>query len=796
MTLNNSTNYDVKCAPSANSAALPLLRAAGQVRRMWTLLIVCLLVAVGLDYFFFTGFYSSDDISYYEFARFWWLTGDYPTKLLLGGLRLPIIIWNRGMISLVGPNPHSVAATYVVFHLALILAGFALARRLFDRATAIVAAYLTATAPPLIHYSTTIMPDTFIAVCTVFSLYAFLRAYDRAGGRGDKPSALWMLVCGLSVGLAYMAKESGLILLPFYFFIWLAHSRGRTWKTAVWIGAMFPIGVAVAFLTEYGIFYHLLGRSFYRLGWMNGEIDPATKAHVLRYGLNPIGRFNWVRERINEYYYFVPQAMRWGVLAILAAYPFMRKARWSILLIAAWQFAFLTWGTMSFSEYFPPSIQARYYIPVLPFAVIMFSFVVARLFSLIGRIKSPRLAAPLALVVTGMIVLLPVRGLRVADKAAGKAYRAKTIGNTTRALTHAAAQNNGPVVLSSYLRHRYKFIYQDLKDDWILNANAIDESKLKKMLGGSPFYYVESASQPFDARTPIDGLLDSLTSDILTLPPRARNSKSEAAGNRKTGTDDAASAPIQAYWSTSPECLGRLRVGDDAAVVLDLGWFTPFESRTAEIRSYLGHGLIPLKKMGLKVDRQSVRLLRVVPVTRFVSRESSSPSESGDVDAANAVGRAVWNGIRQEWTLLSMIADAASSQPAARSEPPRGILSPADDDGVGVMLVDAAREYEWLALANRSDDGAILLDAPGYYEVSLSTSSTESANAELRLEVFSAGDRLTPRLSKRIKLRSGTARFGIWAADWGVRIIPALKLSGIGHFTLQEFTINQMAGPN
>lgn len=767
---------------------VPRLCADSQyVRAMpWVLLSLVILTIV-VDLFFFTGFYSSDDIEYFSSARQWWLHGRYAEDTALdfvAAQRMVMVGWLRLMIGVLGPHPQSLAATFVVFHLALILLTYALSKRIFDWKVGLVAAYFTALTPPFILYSTTILPDIPLACFFVLSLYAFLRAYDKASGQA--PSPWWMLLCGLAVGWSYEAKESGLILLPFYFFLWLAMSRGRRISTVFGFGVLFLLGVAIVFVYDFVALSYLYHRSLMRLSWTVQELDPAIRQHIGRYGLNPLDRLGWAKRRINEFAYFIPWWGKWCLVAALASYPFIRRTRWPIFAMFSWLFVYHTWGSMRWTEYFPPSIQARYYVCVLPFAIIMLAFVLCRIGEQIRRIRYAKLQRGISWAAIAFLVILPLPGLRVADEKAGKAYRSATIANAAEAISFARKQLSLPIAVSAYIQHRMCYLYQDSHSNDLLQATQIDEPKLVALLRDGGFYYVESMKQTFATNILVDSCLHAAATDNLTLPgprqselpviPWAVPIKPEVLlkASRMKG-------PPLAYWSTTDGVVGYFFAGNIKAAVYDIGWFSQLKTRTASVRLVLGHSAVPSRYIDKK-NVQSVHLLRIVPLSES---SSDGPLNHGDDLFVNQP--ATFDFKAEDWAMTGRSKPKGS---VAANTPPFSVEM--TDGKLSVLIASERKDYEWFTLRKSWAPELLKLEAPGDYEFIIDSEVKDSAKAELRFGVFADAQYKQKIFEKRIELRSGRARFGISTDLYPVYFKPDLKLLGHGSFELSSFTVRRI----
>ena len=144
---------DLEQAETPNAPPTPLLRLGGTGA-----LLVVLLFSSALDLYFFTGFFSSDDCTYFASAKLLAEQGGY-SNLSPGAQRLPIVGWAALVILIGGANIQIVAGSFIFFHQLLNLLTFWLVKRFADTRAALLAAFVLATFPLLIQYSTMLLPD-------------------------------------------------------------------------------------------------------------------------------------------------------------------------------------------------------------------------------------------------------------------------------------------------------------------------------------------------------------------------------------------------------------------------------------------------------------------------------------------------------------------------------------------------------------------------------------------------------------------------------------------------------------
>ena len=170
------------------------------------MLVAVLLISSAIDAYFFTGFFSSDDQTYYSTALRYVQEGTF-TSLNVGSMRLPMVGWIMLVILICGPHVQAVALSYILFHQLLNVLGYFIVKRLYDARAGLLTAYLLAMFPLLIVYSSMILPDVQLACGYALALLCYLEWRDNLAKR---PFRAWLLffVCGATVGVAYMTKRS------------------------------------------------------------------------------------------------------------------------------------------------------------------------------------------------------------------------------------------------------------------------------------------------------------------------------------------------------------------------------------------------------------------------------------------------------------------------------------------------------------------------------------------------------------------------------------------------------------
>ncbi|MBN1345185.1 MAG: phospholipid carrier-dependent glycosyltransferase [Phycisphaerae bacterium] len=514
----------------------------------------CVLLLVGVivlstltDLFFFTGYYASDDRSSYLSATTHVMeTGRLPSSPRVGETRLPILIWNVRVALVVGLDAQRIAASYIALHQVLNLLVFLLGRWAFDRATGIVSAYITGTIPILVIFSSMILPDIPLSCFVVLALLFFLMARERGLGGRHRSGLVWMAFCGASVGCAYMCKEVGLILGPFFFVGCLVGARGAGARFALTGALALLAGFALVFWGEYLALSHLTGRPFLRLGWLCEQAAAPSGGVWSDYatGYYPLERLWFLGHRVLDEG-LVPEMWQ-ALLAVgVAAYLLLPRRRLSIALLAVWFVAYYTWGSSSPLSYKPVRIQARHYLPVVPLVALMAGHSLAVAFQFISR-ALPKGQAHRAVVSALVIVVAvaPFFGYAGADARAGKMYRSELISNVASAIRHSQQWRGTPVVLPRNLTSLCGPILEVGTPADLINSKQCRYDSVEQWLSRGGFLYIQrdqrksrtpisSDRSPFDAFM-LAAIAESLDMGASVSKPRASSRKRDGGGKADT----------------------------------------------------------------------------------------------------------------------------------------------------------------------------------------------------------------------------------------------------------------------
>ena len=137
-----------------------------------------------------------------------------------------------------------------------------------------------------------------------------------------------------------------------------------------------------------------------------------------------------------------------------AVYARKRPGLWAILLFPAWYAAYYAWGSVSLRSYYAPTLQARYFIPCIPFVLVGVSVVLGAAYEWTAE-SARRLHPPRSRAVVGprrdRDCVVVVVQLVVIDRRAGNVYGAPMVSQSLRALRSESPSSAAPIVLSETL---------------------------------------------------------------------------------------------------------------------------------------------------------------------------------------------------------------------------------------------------------------------------------------------------------------------------------------------------------
>jgi len=283
-------------------------------------------------------------------------------------------------------------------------------------------------------------------------------------------------------------------------------------------------------------------------------------------GYDPIKRLEAARDRLTPEFYPYDSTAELVLLAlVLVAYALSKKRSWPLLLLGLWMFAYLTWGTYSHKHYYPPRIQARYYIPAFPFLIAVFGITLSRGVEFFRkRLRPGRPRRALGGAAAAVFVLIPLFHLQGVDHKAGRIYRTDFVKLTAAAIHDANRQQADQIVVSRQIASRVGQIwYRGLpredyaeRPDNVIMSRDLQTVGIDRLLAGGGFHYIEILREiELSVRSgcvqSFDQLLHPALANRLALraPPPDRNPRNVVYLDALT------------FACTEPDSLGIVGVG-------------------------------------------------------------------------------------------------------------------------------------------------------------------------------------------------------------------------------------------
>jgi|GEM_PF-4420774 len=759
---------DLEQAETPNAPPTPLLRLGGTGA-----LLVVLLFSSALDLYFFTGFFSSDDCTYFASAKLLAEQGGY-SNLSPGAQRLPIVGWAALVILIGGANIQIVAGSFIFFHQLLNLLTFWLVKRFADTRAALLAAFVLATFPLLIQYSTMLLPD-LEQTCGYMLAFLFYTLWR--DNLEKRPLLAWLafLAAGVGVGVSYMIKESALVLLPFFFVAWLTSiNRARILFSLVQ-GAAFAVGFFAMLYGEYLVLSHFAGEPFLRLGWTTKDVQGAVMTSVSKYGADPFERLGWVAKRLNNYVW--PHYLKISIGAAMLVFPMLKPRRWALWLLPIWVFAFQVWGTMNFQHYVPPTIQARYFIIIVPFVTAVFAIVALRLYDRMKNWSSNASWRPwLRRVALACVLIPPVFGLYGPDRAAGKMYKSDIVGNTAAAIRKVEQIDPGArIVLSSTLA-RYLSPLAGADNAPYATARALSDKRFVELIDAARFFYIalDPKRMPGERKWMRDSRLDTFlrnTGSTRINPARKTLTKRLVAYRDALSPGGLSQVKHNGrYYEIAARCVNRSDRPHSRtwALLMELVGMLPPAISKADVNSRTAVTYLV-----------EVRPANPAAATAESAREKDAPPRRLFLDLATSLNERRGD---SEKDLLKNWGVGGTAENHAYEDV---------ENGWKLHTNNSSRRYMWLRpRQSRMPRQALTLEPNGRYEIEIDLELEGAIQIDLVLTMSDRdqhGDK--PAVETRAWLLDGQNVFGIGTDTRPVAFQPAFKLIGSGSFKINAFRI-------
>ena len=182
-------------------------------RKAFLLLAAVIGLVLSLSYLMWSGpLYWFDDINYITYAH-QMLTGTFSvvqSPYAYGFLPSAAIALS---FLLLGASPFSAVLPNLIECIAMVVLTFLIGRKLYGNDVAVLSAFLCATAPFVIGYTSRALPDMLLGTIAALSIYVFLIAQER----GEKHSHYLYAAAGAIAGLTIFVKLLGLAFMLAFF---------------------------------------------------------------------------------------------------------------------------------------------------------------------------------------------------------------------------------------------------------------------------------------------------------------------------------------------------------------------------------------------------------------------------------------------------------------------------------------------------------------------------------------------------------------------------------------------------
>jgi len=358
-----------------------------------TALLLCILVlALAMRLFFFNGLNWDDDPDYVN-RSYLVKTGQAFIFTDNNGFRIGTYYPAALAYALFGINDFSCGVYALIVSLASVVVIFLLGKLLFNPRTGLIAALLLAFYPLDVELASRLMPDGLLAGFTLLAIYFLYRGDEKnIGSERNALQSPWSYIAsGLLLGWCTLVNMSAVVIILYvaiYFVLSLIAFR-RKIKSSGFVKGLGMIVVlryvlllggflAVAVL-EGACYYKVTGDFLFKyhntLSHYSGEhgfcrdlfMYPQIMFHV-----NSLGRFQFQGTE-HSYYGF------YYIIALFAFIYGLLKFRRTTCCITLWLFtvfAYLQWGSMSFTEYLPFHRLPRHLSLATPAMILCIAFFV------------------------------------------------------------------------------------------------------------------------------------------------------------------------------------------------------------------------------------------------------------------------------------------------------------------------------------------------------------------------------------------------------------------------------------
>ncbi len=501
------------------------------------------LLALAIDFVFYTGYYASDDGQYLLGAN--QVVNGVPLRAGVGSARLGLTLPAAAMLWITGGEIAWVAWFHVLYHLGLVVIAFRLGRLVADERVGHLAAGLAAVQPLFYVFAGAVLPDNALSFWLGLLLILLEVVRQRREHWNPRTTRRWYAVAGLLIGVAYSCKETALIMtIPSAICVIAAAPRLRSTD---WVrnGAWMAGGLAAFIAIEVVALWILSGEPVWRLGFP-GSLARNRELIQIQ-GATPWDRFAYAARVLTA---GAPLSV-WVLLGAGIVYALSRGRNLMLLVFFWWPALYLTIGTKRFSEYLPQSIQQRYYAVALLPALVMLAIVLVRAHDRWGglaRLPAVMRGRARTVVLAALVAAMALYELDHNAPRAGNIYSARSVRGYAAAVD--IARDDYPqylVVSEGFFRGRMRPLFFTGSPEWLRQYSSFPDK-----IPAPPFLYLERAVSAEKRRT---GKLGGTRPEsrygplrVRTLrtyyPPATRWGAIRAAAGHLLGAEPLAAVPL------------------------------------------------------------------------------------------------------------------------------------------------------------------------------------------------------------------------------------------------------------
>ena len=334
-------------------------------RKTFLSLVAILLFAIAVRIIFFYGVGVSDDLAYTKFASEVEKNG-YHLEATHHTTRLGIIYPVSWLYRLFGVNEFSSTLFVSLASIAGIVLIFYFGKLFFSERTGLIAAFLLSIFPSDVMLGTKLLPDLPSAFFMSLGVFLFLVGEHSVK---NKTTMMYHFFAGISIGIAYLVRESALLIALFF----LAYILFRRKFKASYV--VLGLSVLAVILLEIGLFHALTGDLLFRLHGSNEVYLDVIKAGNF-YGRPPTSIASLL-----HYPYIILTSLEINIFYIATFIAFIyfwvarKKEAYPFMIWFAALLIYISVGTSSFSRYIFFAATPRYLLVIsIPAMLLLAAF--------------------------------------------------------------------------------------------------------------------------------------------------------------------------------------------------------------------------------------------------------------------------------------------------------------------------------------------------------------------------------------------------------------------------------------